>query len=106
MIILGRELRVDNQQLKELFYSKEMESLRQAYYNEAYRQGEFDKTIRVSDEEESVDYKWIVVTFWERKLESGYRIDEFDTKTEAMEYANVFRKGDLYCVAKIVSQHE
>lgn len=81
-----------------------MESIRQAYYNEAYRQGEFNKEIRLADEDENMDYKWIVITFWEHRMESGYRIDEFDTKTEAMEYANVFRKDDLYCVAKVVSQ--
>ncbi|MDY8021089.1 hypothetical protein [Paenibacillus polymyxa] len=34
-----------NKHLEELFYSDEMESIRLAYYDEAYKQGRFDERI-------------------------------------------------------------
>lgn len=59
---------MDNQQLKELFYSEEMESIRQAYYNEAYKQGEFDEAARKGHTKEVFSWDGDDYSVWKDRV--------------------------------------
>ncbi|MBD8836283.1 hypothetical protein IFU39_00420 [Paenibacillus sp. CFBP 13594] len=48
--------------------------------------------------------KWIVISFWDHRTESGYSIEEFYSEEKALDYSKSIDEEDLYCVAKIVSQ--
>lgn len=48
--------------------------------------------------------KWIVISFWDYRSESGYSIEEFYSEEEAINYSKSIDEEDLYCVAKVISQ--
>ncbi|MFE6075579.1 hypothetical protein ACFVQB_14000 [Paenibacillus sp. NPDC057886] len=59
---------MDNSQLKELFYSKEMEQIRKAYYDEAYKQGKFDEAASKGCVEEVFDWQGDDFSVWKDKV--------------------------------------
>lgn len=46
--------------------------------------------------------KWIVISFYEYRMESGYIIEEFESEQKAIEHSNAINEDDFYCVAKII----
>jgi len=59
---------LDNNQLKELFYSNEMGPIRQAYYNEAYKQGKFDEALEKGQAKEVFNWQDDDFSVWKDKV--------------------------------------
>ncbi|WP_411735066.1 hypothetical protein [Paenibacillus sp. M2] len=57
-----------NHQLKDLFYSKEMESIRQAFYYKAYKQGKFDEALEKGQAKEVFNYQNDDFSVWKDRV--------------------------------------
>ncbi|WP_339304234.1 hypothetical protein NST33_17640 [Paenibacillus sp. FSL L8-0435] len=87
---------MNDQQLKELFYSEEMESIRQAYYDNAYRQGKFDEALAKGQAEEVFSWQDEDFSVWKDKVWYSEK-DQFHIGVEGyMGFENMSQAIECY----------